>query len=137
MRRYPDLVVQRQVSRFLATGQALYSEEQVASVAQRAHVQLREIASIEESRRRYWFLKYLRQRLEKETPAGEAGGSLYEAVVLDRRPKRPALLELSRYPFRFRAALPGSVLPGETVVMRLHGVDLWQRTAQLVHVPQP
>ena len=137
LRRYPDLVVQRQVSRFLATGQALYSEEQVASVAQRAHVQLREIASIEESRRRYWFLKYLRQRLEEETSAGEHGGSLYEAVVLDRRPRRPALLELSRYPFRFRAELPGSVLPGETVVMRLHGVDLWQRTAQLVHVPQP
>ena len=137
LRRYPDLVVQRQVSRFLATGQALYSEEQVASVAQRAHVQLREIASIEESRRRYWFLKYLRQRLEEETSAGEPGGSLYEAVVLDRRPRRPALLELARYPFRFRAELPGSVLPGETVVMRLHGVDLWQRTAQLVHVPQP
>ena len=137
LRRYPDLVVQRQVSRFLATGRALYSEEQVAAAAQRAHVQLREIASIEESRRRHWFLKYLRQRLDEETPAGEAGESLYEAVVLDRRPRRPALLELSRYPFRFRAELPGSVVPGETVVMRLHGVDLWQRTAQLVHVPQP
>ena len=74
LRRYPDLVVQRQVSRFLATGQALYSEEEVASVAQRAHVQLREIASIEESRRRYWFLKYLRQRLEGETSAGEGRG---------------------------------------------------------------
>ena len=134
LRRYPDLVVQRQVSGFLATGSALYSEEQVASAAQRAHVQLREIASIEESRRRYWFLKYLRQRLDEPNGQGEA---LYEAVVLDRRPRRPALLELSRYPFRFRAELPDSVAPGERVVMRLHGVDLWQRTAQLTHVPQP
>ena len=133
LRRYPDLVVQRQVSRFLKSGQALYCEEQVASVAQRADVQLREIASIEESRRRYWFLKYLRQQLQKDS--SEPDKALYDAVVLDRRPRRPALLELSRFPFRFRSELPEAVLPGEHVVMRLHGVDLWDRVAQFVHVP--
>ena len=133
LRRYPDLVVQRQISHFLTSGKALYSEEQVASVAQRADVQLREIAAIEESRKRYWFLKYLGQRLEKG--AGGQEEALYDAVVLDRRPRRPALIELSRFPFRFRAELPDATLPGETVVMRLHGVDLWQRVAQFVHVP--
>ncbi len=129
LRRYPDLVVQRQIVQFLTSGEARYSEEQMASVAQRAEAQFREAAAIEESRKRYWFLKYLGRRLE------ESGGreALYDAVALDRRPRRPALLELSRYPFRFRAELPDGIHPGDVVVMRLHGVDLWRRAALLAH----
>ena len=133
IRRYPDMVMQRQISRFLASGQPFYSEEDVASVAQRADVQLREIAGIEEARKRYWFLKYLRQHLEPATADPEQ--AFFEAVVLDQRPRRPALLELADYPFRIRAELPGAIGPGESAVVKLHGVDLWHRVAQFVHVP--
>ncbi|MDA1347662.1 MAG: ribonuclease catalytic domain-containing protein [Chloroflexi bacterium] len=133
IRRYPDMVMQRQISRFLASGRPFYSEEEVASVAQRADVQLREIAGIEEARKRHWFLKYLRQELARTTEGRDRG--LFEAVVLDRRPRRPALLELAGYPFRIRAELPDAIGPGESVVVKLHGVDLWHRVAQFVHVP--
>ncbi len=130
LRRYPDMVVQRQISRFLETGQQLYSKEAIASVAQRADVQLREIGRLEEERKKYWFLKYLDQQRQKSED--EDGESLYDAVVLDAPANRAALLELTRYPFKVRAALPSTVSPGETVCLRLHGVDLWRRVGQFV-----
>ena len=128
LRRYPDLVMQRQISRFLVSGEALYSAESVAEMAHRAEVQLREIGRIEEGRKRYWFLRYLEQRLRDHE-----GAVSFEAVILDNRPGRPALLELSDYPFRTRVELPGTLTEGEVAVLRLHGVDLWRREARFVY----
>ena len=133
IRRYPDLVMQRQISHVLASGEPLYSPETVASVAQRADVQVRELAAIEEERNRYWFLKYLKQCLTESQGDEEPG--VFQAVVLDRRPRRTSLLELADYPFRFRAELPDLCAPGDTVTVRLHGVDLWRRVGQFVHIP--
>ena len=133
LRRYPDLVMQRQISHYLTAGTPLFSEEQIASVAQRAEVQIRELAGLEEARKRYWFLKYLQQtRLEQDA----ADGTLFEAVALDVPPGRSALLELADYPFRFRARLVAPSTPGQTVTVRLHGVDLWRRVGQWVHEPE-
>ena len=130
LRRYPDLVLQRQIGHFLNAGQPLYSTDAIASVAQRADVQLRELSRVEEDRRRYWFLKYLKQGLETTRDAGDR----FSGVVLDNPPRRPALLELADYPFRFRSELPEARVQGETVTLQLHGVDLWRRTGQFVHV---
>ena len=131
LRRYSDLIMQRQISGYLRSGQASYSKEVVASVAHRSDVQVRELARLEEDRKRHWFLKYLKQSLA----ADDEDGVFFQAIVLDNPPRRGALLELAEYPFRFRAELPGVCAPGETVTLRLRGVDLWQRVAQFVHVP--
>ena len=131
LRRYPDLVMQRQISHFMRSGQPLYTPEIIASVAQRAEVQLKELRRLEEDRKRYWFLKFLKQSVSPSEGDDETGR--FEAVILENQPGRPALLELTDYPFRFRAALPESCDPGETVTMRLRGVDLWYRVPQFVH----
>ena len=130
LRRYPDLVVQRQVGGFLASGKPVYALGEVESVAQRADVQTRELSRIEEGRRRYWFLKYL----EGERIAS-AGSDRFEAVVLDTGGRRTALLELLEFPFRPRAELPKTVDAGEIVTLRLQGVDLWRRVGLFVHAP--
>lgn len=131
LRRYPDLVMQRQISHYLENHVPLYSTEEVASVAQRADVQLRELSRIEEDRRRYWFLKHLKGQVE------EADGQpvVLDAVVLENEPRRIALLELADYPFRVRAQLPDSVSQGDSVVLQLRGADLWQRIGYFIHVP--
>ena len=100
---------------------------------QRADVQLRGLARIEEDRRRYWFLKYLNQL----RAIGEEDGAsdLFDAVILENQPGRTAYLELADYPFRVRAELPEASEPGETVTLRLHGVDLWRRIGHVIHVP--
>ena len=133
LRRYPDLVMQRQISHFLATGEHHYSAEEIASVCHRADAQLRELARIEGDRRRYWFLKHLQQRLD--APQEGEDRTLFHAVVLENEERRLALLELSDYPFRFRTRLPWAILPGETVGLRLRGIDLWRRFPQFVHEP--
>ncbi len=131
LRRFPDLIMQRQISHFLGAGRPLYDSDTVASMAQRAEAQLRELARIEETRRQYWFLKYLKQAFIER---GAEDDRLFKAVVLENQQGRTAYLELADYPFRARAELPSSIAPGETVTLRLHGVDLWRRTAQFTHV---
>ena len=129
LRRYLDLTVQRQIDRFLDSGEAPYSTDEIATLAQQAEVQLRELGRLEEERRRYWFLKYLAGVRE-----GPEGGDLFEAVVLEVRPNRPVLVELVGYPFRFRTQLPADSYPGQQVTLRLHGVDLWRRLPQFTAV---
>ncbi len=152
LRRYPDLVVQRQVGGFLASGKLAYAPAEVESVAQRAELQTREMSGIEAGRKRYWFLKYLEgSRMggaDPSTGSGQAlstgpgqalstgpGQDLFEAVVLDAGGRRTALLELLEFPFRCRAELPRSVAAGEIVTLRLQGVDLWRRVGLFVHAP--
>ena len=133
LRRYPDLVIQRQISHHLRTGTASYSPEHMASVGQRAEVQLRELARVEDARRRYWFVKYLEQSRLEASGAPESL-SLFHATVLEPSARRLALLELAEFPFRVRAELPRDRAPGETVTLKLQGVDLWRRVGLFVHV---
>ena len=127
LRRYPDLVMQRQISHYIVAGKEFYAEEEIASVAQRAEVQLRELMGIEEQRKRYWFIKFLEQSLDR----GQE--DRFAAVVLENEPRRSALLELVEYPFRLRADLQRSYEPGEVTTLRLCGVDKWRRVGQWVH----
>ncbi|MXY47310.1 MAG: RNB domain-containing ribonuclease [Chloroflexi bacterium] len=132
LRRYPDMVMQRQISYYLSHGEPLYSIEDITSVAGRADVQLRAMGKLEDERRRYWLLKYFKLRMER-TP-DEEDAALFDAVVLENQPRRSALLELTAYPFRVRARLPDNILPGETVILRLHSVDLWEKRANFIHL---
>ena len=140
LRRYPDMVMQRQITHYLSTGEPLYGEEDITSVAGRADVQLRAMSKLEDERRRYWLLKYFRLRMEKTPECGSTGSprtdnALFKAVVLENQPRRSAMLELADYPFRIRARLPDAILPGATVTLRLHSVDLWEKRASFIHAP--
>ena len=133
LRRYPDMVMQRQITHFLSTGEPLYSVEDITSVAGRADMQLRAMGKLEDERRRYWLLKFFKLRMEK-APDDEEIAS-FQAIVLENQPRRSAMLELTDYPFRVRARLPDAILPGESVVLRLHSVDLWEKRANFFHAP--
>ena len=132
LRRYPDLVMQRQVAHHLATGKSLYTPEEIASVMQRAEVQLRELSRIENARKRYWFLRFL-QSTVLEAPDPSAVSREFGAVVLENEPHRRALLELDEYPFRLRAEVPRQIEPGGRVALALRDIDLWRRLAHFVY----
>jgi exoribonuclease-2 len=134
LRRYPDLVMQRQIGHFLSSGRPLYPTQAVSSVVYRAEVQLRELARLEDRRKRYWFLKYLQQSRLKGPGPGD-GSELFAASVLENEPRRRALLELAEFPFRVRAELPHTLEPGDTVTLKLQGVDLWRRIGHFVLAP--
>ena len=132
LRRYPDMVMQRQITHYLSAGEPLYGVEDITSVAGRADVQLRVMGKLEDERRRYWLLKFFKLRME-QSPDDEAA-TLFKAIVLENQPRRSALLELAEYPFRMRARLPDAILPGATVTLRLHSVDLWEKRASFIHM---
>lgn len=128
LRRYPDLMVQRQISHHLRTGEMLYDNESVTSVAHRADTQIRQMSRIENQRRQYFFLKWLDARRRE---AEEDGGlCILKGIALENPPNRAATVDLVDWPYRTRAALPNSTSPGDEVSLHLHGVDLWRRTAQ-------
>ena len=128
LRRYPDLMVQRQISHHLRTGETLYDNEVVTSVAHRADTQIRQMSRIENQRRQYFFLKWLDARRAKIEEGG--GACVLNGTVLENPSNRAATVDLMDWPFRTRAALPNSTSPGDEVSLRLHSVDLWRRTAQ-------
>ena len=124
LRRYPDMVLQRQIVHYLQHGEPLYDRETLASLLYPAEMRLRELARAEDERTRYWFLKHLRDRTSSE----------FKATVLERRGHH-ALVELAEFPYRASLYLVHPMEPGETIRMRLEGVDLWRMEAQFVHVP--
>jgi exoribonuclease-2 len=130
LRRYSDLIIQRQISHFLKTGDKFYSDKEISSVAQRADTQIRELSRMEFDREKYWFLKYLDAERRELEEKGEE--SIHEAYVLENQPNRAGVMDLVKYPFRVRAALVSTVKPGEIVKLRLHSVDLWRRIGQFV-----
>ena len=123
LRRYPDLVMQRQVAHFLREGNPLYERDTLAQVIYRAEEQLRDLARLEEERKRYWLLKYLRTRL----------GETFQGVVLEVR-NHETLVELTEYPLRVRLYLFHTLEPGEVATMRLEEVDLWRLTPSFIHL---
>lgn len=124
IRRYTDLVVQRQVSHFLRHGAPLYDGGEVEEIVHQAREQLRDLARAEGDRRQHWLLKYLMARI----------GETYPAVVLEIR-DRHALLELERLMLRTTVYLGPAAAVGDTVPLRLQDVDLWRRLAFFTYEP--
>ena len=80
------------------------------SIAQQAEFQLKEVTKIEESRKRYWLLNYLKKAVMEDS-----NENLFEAVVLENQEQRLALLELIAFPFRLKCKLPQTIFRGEIV----------------------
>jgi exoribonuclease-2 len=118
LRRFPDLVIQRQVIGFLTERRIPYDRETLSQLIYPANTRLREIASAEVERTRYWVLRYL------ESKSGEQ----FAGVVLDAR-RHYSLVELSRFPFRVRIYMNGQAEIGDTVSLKLQSVDLWKLEA--------
>lgn len=73
IRRYLDLVVQRQVASFLQERPLPYNEAQMEAIRETVDPVIRNLGAIKRNRLRYWTLKYLAQH------RGEA----FQALILD------------------------------------------------------
>ncbi len=124
LRRYTDLVVQRQVAHFLRHGVPLYDVDEVEEIVHQAREQLRDLARAEGDRRQHWLLRFLSACI----------GEAFPAVVLEIR-DRHALLELERLMLRTTVYLGPVAAVGDTVPLRLQEVDLWRRQAFFTYEP--
>ena len=124
IRRYPDLVVQRQVLSFLRDGEPLYDRAAVTEMVHEMDGALRDLGRAETERKGYWLLKAL----------GACTGETFPAIVLDTR-DRHALVELERLLLRTTVYLGPTAAIGDSVRLKLQDVDLWRRDARFTYEP--
>jgi len=124
LRRYTDLVIQRQILHDLAHREPLYSQEEISSMIGWAQERLKELGRLETRRKRYWLYKYL----------SRFRGEVFTGTVLETT-ARGALVEIEEYSLRTLIRSGTSLTPGEAIRARLERVDPWDNTIQFVHVP--
>ena len=99
IRRYLDLVAQRQICSFMTNQSCFYSEEELKELIMELGNTLGVVSSISREQKRYWLLEYLRHRRKKNRTI--------EGIVL-RSDQRGSLVELDEVYTSFftKAQLP-------------------------------
>lgn len=110
IRRYLDIVIQRQLLAALCGQPAPYQRESLEELLMALEPALRRAAMLKTRRIRYWLLKYLSQHLGQKMPA----------LVLEQHPNRYRLLLLDLLLETDMPAPSGRQFhPGETVMVRI------------------
>jgi exoribonuclease-2 len=110
IRRYADLVTQRQFTATLAGASAPYNREELLRVLATAEAAETEVRALEERSTNFWILEYLAREKKDQSLA---------AVILDIK----GSIELEDYYLRGKVASLAKHKPGETVQVRIESVD--------------
>ena len=110
IRRYSDLVTQRQFTALLRGQPVPHAREELLHVLAAAEGAELEIRSLEERSTTYWVLKYL---------AREKMGAALNAMVLDRK----GTVELDGYYLRGKLPDPGTTDPGTIIQVKIDEID--------------
>ena len=121
IRRYGDLVVQRQLASFLRNGAPFLDRAQLDALGPLLDKAARRTGLAERDRRDYWILKHLARTAERPR----------EALVLGEPERGRALVELQDCLFRAPVRFRGNVRPGDVVAVRVGGVDLHALRARI------
>jgi exoribonuclease-2 len=114
LRRYPDLLLQRQVKSFLERGKPLLERCELEKILVETSYPLERAVSLERERQRYFLLKYLQQRKDEE----------FEAIVLQRFPKFH-LVQITELVFNAPLSTPNSLSlnPYDQAIIRIEKVN--------------
>lgn len=110
IRRYSDLVTQRQFTALLRGEAVPHAREELLQVLAAAEGAELEIRSLEERSTTYWVLKYL---------AREKMGAVLNAMVLDKK----GTVELEGYNLRGKVPDPGTAEPGQIIPVTIDDID--------------
>jgi len=110
IRRYADLVTQRQFTAMLTCVPVPYGREELLQILATAEAAEQEIRTIEDRSTNYWLLEYLK-RYKREEPLA--------AVVLDQKGN----IELQDYYLRGKVSGAVKLQPGETINVRIETID--------------
>jgi exoribonuclease-2 len=110
IRRYADLVTQRQFTALLGAAPIPHGREELLQILGAAEAAEQEIRAIEDRSTNYWLLQYLsRYKREQALPA----------VVLDAKGN----IELEGFYLRAKVTAAGKMQPGETVNIQIESID--------------
>ena len=114
LRRYLDLVIQRQITYYLQNASIFLDESSIGNLITEAERRLRDLGRLEEERKRYWIIKSMVERV----------GSSFNAVVLEKRDNY-AIVELLDNLIRTSLYVGPTIDLGQTISILLHEIDLW------------
>lgn len=117
IRRYLDLIAQRQVDGFLKSGTPVYHQQTLDEIRMEIEPILRNLTLIQRNRLRYWILKYLGQHV----------GEIFPAMILDVMKSRYRILltDILFVTEIKQEALKG-LSSGESVQVKVRKADPWE-----------
>jgi exoribonuclease-2 len=110
IRRYADLVTQRQFTAMLRGESIPHGREELLQILAGAEAAEQEIRGIEDRSTNYWLLEYLSRHKREQSLA---------AVVLDGKGN----IELEEYYFRAKVSAANKLQPGDTVSVQIESID--------------
>ncbi len=128
IRRYLDLIIQRQIRNFLMGQGPLYNEEQLEEIRLSIEPLMRNFSIIKRNRLRYWLLSFLQQNK----------GQIYSAMVLDELKTKYRIVLKD---FLFQAEIKKEegllLMPGADIWVKVKKVDPWEDILQLEFAKPP
>lgn len=110
IRRYADLVTQRQFTAMLSGSPIPHVREELLQILATAEAAEQEIRAIEDRSTHYWLLEYL-SRYKKDQPL--------PAIVLDTK----GSIELEDYYLRAKLASANKAKPGDTIQVQIESIE--------------
>lgn len=128
IRRYLDLVNQRQIHRYLLEGGTVYDHKQLEEIRMAAEPTLKTLGLIKRNRIRYWVLKYLSLNRGKQL----------KALILDEL-KTKYRLVLTDFLMMVELKRKNGVIlrQGQEISVRVAKADPWDDTLTLEYVESP
>ncbi len=137
IRRYIDLVNQRQIVHHLVFGKPWYSRQEVEEIIAFTEQPLGVALTVSRESRRFWLLRYLANRMAQAREDGKGdAGSVITGTVLRTDLKHP-LVELDEIfmPVMVKCALPPKV--GDHLKLKIVGIDPQQDYIRLEPIVGP
>ena len=124
IRRYLDLVAQRQMGHFLMHGKPFYDEKRLDEIRLSVEPVIKELMKVKRNRIRYWVLKYLQQHRNEK----------YAALVLYELKSRYRILLTDFFLVADLKREPGFTLaPAERFLVQVKKVDPWEDILEPVY----
>lgn len=129
LRRYADMILQRQIIHFLNHNKFLYSKDEIEYSVFSTVSRIKDIKLLERQRQKYWLIKYLENKIKNCESSKHP--LTYPAIVLETNSdSSKSLVQITQFGFRQRINLPSYYRIGDEVILNLISVDTWHRTAR-------
>ena len=129
LRRYSDMLLQRQIIHFIYYNKSLYTLEDLKTLVYGTYSRTKDIKSVERERQKYWLIRYLQNALNNRS--SNTPHPSYSAVVLEKGDSgTKSLVQLIDFGFRQRLNLPSHCQIGDKISLTLLSVNTWHRTAK-------
>jgi exoribonuclease-2 len=125
LRRYLDLVIQRQIGSFIAGDKLVYGEKELEEIRVFVEPVIRNLQLARRNRQRYWILKFLSQHQ----------GETYRAVILDELKSKYRIVLSDFFLVTEIKRRNGKILgPGQEILVEVKKSDPWGDELKLSYV---